>query len=170
MIAQVANSQPAPDNYWPLFGVWVVIVASIVVWAAATVNRTDLRLANLRRWVISHRWELIAVAGLTAAAAALRVTNLTTIPLPFEQDEAALAHESVHVLEGQTKNMFMSGLQGHATMQFFAQAVFLKVFGINVFAIRLITAVVGVLTIPVFYTCCCARCSAGRWRSSAPRF
>ncbi len=49
------------------------------------------------------------------------------------------------------KNMFMSGLQGHATMQFFAEAAYLRVFGINVFAIRLVTAVVGILTIPVFY-------------------
>ena len=150
-IAQVANSQPAPDNYWPLFALWLVVVASIVAWAATEVNRANLRFANVERWVRSHRWELMAVAGMTAVAAALRVTNLTTIPLPFEQDEGALAHQSVHVLEGELENMFISGLQGHATMQFFAQAAFLKVFGINVFAIRLITAVVGVLTIPVFY-------------------
>ena len=151
VIAQVANSEPAPDNYWPLFGAWVAVVASIAVWAASRVNWTALRLATLKEWASSHRWELLAVAGMTAAAAALRVTNLSTIPLPFEQDEAALAHESVHVLEGQITNMFISGLQGHATMQFFAEALYLKVFGINVFAIRLITAVVGVITIPVFY-------------------
>ena len=151
VIAQVANSQPAPDNYWPLFGVWVVIVGSVALWVASRIDWAQARPMALKRWAESHRWELLAVGGLTAVAAALRVTNLTTIPLPVEQDEAALAHESVHVLEGQMKNMFMSGLQGHATMQFFAEAAYLKVFGINVFSFRLITAVVGILTIPVFY-------------------
>jgi len=134
-----------------LFGVWVVIVGSIVVWAATGVNRANLRFANVERWVRSHRWELAAVAALTIAAATVRVVILTSVPMPFEQDEAAMAHESVRVLEGATKNMFMSGLQGHPIMQFFAEAVFLKVFGINVFAIRLISAVGGTLGIPLLY-------------------
>ena len=122
VIAQVANSQPAPDNYWPLFGVWVVIVGSIVVWAATGVNRANLRFANVERWVRSHRWELAAVVALTVAAVTLRIVNLSSLPGPYEQDEAALAHQSLYALEGETPNMFMSGLQGHATMQHYSLA------------------------------------------------
>jgi hypothetical protein len=151
VVGQVANSEPAPKDYWPLFFIWLAVVASVAVWAITALGFWRVRREDVRLWAKAHRWELLGVAGMTAVAAALRVTNLTTIPLPFEQDEGALAHESVFVLTGDMKNMFMSGLQGHATMQFFAEAAYLKVFGINVFSIRLITAVVGVLTIPVFY-------------------
>jgi 4-amino-4-deoxy-L-arabinose transferase-like glycosyltransferase len=150
-IAQVANTQPPPSNYWPLFALWLVAVGTVVVWTVSGVRWSELRPAALKERLWPYRWELAAVAALTVAAATVRVVILTHLPLPFEQDEAALAHESLYVIQGQTKNMFMSGLQGHATMQFFAQAVFLKVFGINVFAIRLISAVVGTLTIPLLY-------------------
>jgi 4-amino-4-deoxy-L-arabinose transferase-like glycosyltransferase len=150
-IAQVANRNPPPSNYWPLFALWLVAVGAVVASAVSGVRWSELRPAALKERLWPYRWELAAVAALTVAAATVRVVILTHLPLPFEQDEAALAHESLHVLEGQTENMFMSGLQGHATMQYFAQAVFLKVFGINVFAIRLVSAVAGIVTIPLLY-------------------
>ncbi len=150
-VAQVANTQPPPSNYWPLFALWLVAVGAVVAWIASGIRWSELRPAALKERLWPYRWELVAVAALTVAAATVRTVILTHLPLPFEQDEAALARESLHVLEGQTENMFMSGLQGHATMQYFAQAVFLKVFGINVFAIRLISAVAGTITVPLLY-------------------
>ena len=150
-IAQVANTQPPPSNYWPLFALWLVAVGAVVAAAVSGVRWSELRPAALKERLWPYRWELAAVAALTVAAATVRTVILTHLPLPFEQDEAALARESLYVLEGQTKNMFMSGLQGHPTMQFFTEAVFLKVFGVNVFGIRMISAVGGTLSIPLFY-------------------
>jgi 4-amino-4-deoxy-L-arabinose transferase-like glycosyltransferase len=151
VIAQVANTQPAPRNYWPLFALWLIVLGAVVISCVSGVRWSDLHPVSLKERLWPYRWELAIIAGLTAIAATLRVVNLTTIPLPFEQDEAAMAHESLHVVEGQTKNMFMSGLQGHPTMQFFIEAAFLKIFGVNVFAIRLISAVAGALSIPLLY-------------------
>jgi len=151
VIAQVANSQPAPDNYWPLFALWLVVVASIVAWAATGVNRANLRFANVERWVRSHRWELATVVALTVAAVTLRIVNLSSLPGPYEQDEAALAHQSLHALEGETPNMFMSGLQGHATMQHYSLAAVFKVLGVTIFSSRLLSALTGALTVPLLY-------------------
>jgi len=151
VIGQVANSQPAPDNFWPLFVLWLVSVGAVVASVATGVKRSDLRLSALKERLWPYRWEVAAIAALTLAGAIIRVVILTSLPLPFEQDEAAMARESLYVIQGTTKNMFMSGLQGHPTMQFFAEAVFLKVFGVNVFGIRMISAVGGILGIPLFY-------------------
>lgn len=151
VIGQVANSTPPPGNYWPLFALWLIAVGTVLACATVGVRLSELRpgAAKARLW--PYRWEIAAVAALTVAAATIRVVILTHEPVPFEQDEAAMAHEALYVIQGATKNMFMSGLQGHPMMQFFAESVFLRVFGVNVFGIRMISAVGGTLGIPLFY-------------------
>jgi 4-amino-4-deoxy-L-arabinose transferase-like glycosyltransferase len=151
VIGQVANSQPPPDNYWPLFALWLVSMGAVVASIATGLRLSELRPAALKQRLWPYRWELAGITALTIAGAIIRVVILTSLPLPFEQDEAAMAHESLHVLEGVTQNMFMSGLQGHPIMQFLAEGVFLKIFGVNVFGIRMISAVGGTIGIPLFY-------------------
>jgi len=151
VVGQVANSNPPPHNFWPLFALWLIGVGAVVACVTPGVNLSELRPAALKARLWPYRWEIAGVGALTVAAATIRVVILTHLPLPFEQDEAAMAHESLYVIQGATKNMFMSGLQGHPTMQFFAESVFLRVFGVNVFAIRLISAMGGTLGIPLFY-------------------
>ncbi|HUS83007.1 MAG TPA: glycosyltransferase family 39 protein, partial [Dehalococcoidia bacterium] len=150
-IAQVANTRPMPGNYWPLFGVWLVVIGSILAWVAAGTRWTGLRLPALRAWLLTHRWELAAVAALTVAAVTVRIVNLSSLPGPYEQDEAALAHQSLNTLEGETPNIFMSGLQGHATMQHYSLAAVFKVFGVTIFSSRLLSALTGAITVPLLY-------------------
>jgi 4-amino-4-deoxy-L-arabinose transferase-like glycosyltransferase len=150
-IAQVANTRPMPGNYWPLFAVWLVVVGSILAWVAAGTKWTGLRLATLRASLLSRRWEMAAVVALTVAAVTVRIVNLSSLPGPYEQDEAALAHQSLNALEGQTPNMFMSGLQGHATMQHYSLAAVFKIFGVTIFSSRLLSALTGAITVPLLY-------------------
>jgi 4-amino-4-deoxy-L-arabinose transferase-like glycosyltransferase len=151
VIAQVANTRPMPDNYWPLFGMWLAVLAAIVVWVGAELKWAQVRVAAVKERLWAHRWELAVVAALTVAAVTVRTVNLSSLPGPYEQDEAALASQSLAVAEGQNHNMFMSGLQGHATLQHFIMAADLKVMGVSVFSSRLISALVGALTIPLLY-------------------
>lgn len=139
------------QSYWPPFFLWIaslllVIAAIVGPMLAPVLNRRDLR-----GLLAVHKWELLLIAMLTLTAAALRITNLSTIPSPFIGDEALLANQAVNVLHGVFKNMFGSDIQGHATMQYFAQAAFLKVLGVNVFSSRLISALAGTITVPLFY-------------------
>jgi len=151
VIGQVANTRPMPGNYWPLFALWVIVVGAIVVWAAAGIRWSAIRLASLKAWLLAGRWELAAIVALTVAAVTLRIVNLSSLPGPYEQDEAALAHQSLNALEGKTPNMFMSGLQGHATMQHYSLAAVFKVFGVTIFSSRLLSALTGALTVPLLY-------------------
>ncbi len=151
VVAQVANTQPPPSNYWPLFALWLVAIGAVVVSTVSGVRWSELQPAALKERLWPYRWELAAVAALTVAGAIIRVVILTSLPLPFEQDEAAFGAAPVSVLDGDTKNMFMSGLHGAPTMYFFAIASFYKVFGVGEFGIRLLSALAGAATIPVLY-------------------
>ncbi|MGA2286476.1 MAG: glycosyltransferase family 39 protein [Dehalococcoidia bacterium] len=151
VIGQVANSTPPPDNYWPLFAFWLVSLGAVLACVMTGIRLSELRPTALKARLWPYRWEVAGIGVLTIAAATIRMVILTHEPLPFEQDEAAMAHEALYVIQGASKNMFMSGLQGHPMMQFFAESVFLRVFGVDAFGIRMISAVGGTLGIPLFY-------------------
>jgi len=151
VVAQVANSQPQPRNYWPLFALWLVAVGSVLVWAFSGVRWSQLRPSALKERLWAYRWELATVTAMTAAAVILRVVNLTSLPTPFSGDEAAFGQRAVSVLDGSDHNMFRSDLHGSPTMYFFAIASFYKVFGVGEFGIRLLSALAGAATIPVLY-------------------
>jgi len=150
-VAQIAMSIPSYYSYWPAFALWLGAILLTLFAIVKPMVAPLLDWPLVRAWVIAHKWELLFVAGVTLAAFILRVVNLSSEPTPYSGDEAAIANGSEHVLKGETRNMFISALQGHATLQYFAQAAFFKFFGVSVFSSRLIAAVAGTVTIPLFY-------------------
>jgi len=150
-VAQFANNASPKDNYWPAFGLWVVAVLGTLMAALLPLFPSLTKKAQVREWLLAHRWELAIIAVLTVAALVLRLVNLSSEPSPYSGDEAAVATQGVRVLDGEPHNMFMSGLQGHATMQHFAVAAVFKVLGVSVFTSRLLSALAGAITVPLFY-------------------
>ena len=75
VIAQVANTQPAPSNYWPLFALWLIALGAVVISCVSGVRWSDLHPVSLKERLWPYRWELAIVAGLTAIAATLRVVE-----------------------------------------------------------------------------------------------
>jgi len=150
-VAQFANNARPNDDYWPAFGLWVVAVLGTLIAALLPLFPSLTKKAQVREWLLTHKWELAIIAVLTVAALVPRLANLSSEPTPYSGDEAALAAQGVRVLDGETDNMFMSGLQGHATMQHFAVAAVEKLFGVSVFTGRLLSALAGAITVPLFY-------------------
>ena len=150
-VAQVAMAMSENDSFWPIFAVWIgsILVTATVIARPLLAPLLDRRM--VRAWAASHGWEILFVFGLTVAAFILRVVNLSSDPSPFSGDEAAMTAKAVSVLDGDIKDMFISSLQGHATFQYFVQAIFLKAFGVSIFSSRLISAVAGTLAVPVLY-------------------
>ncbi|MGQ9826645.1 MAG: glycosyltransferase family 39 protein [Roseiflexus sp.] len=97
------------------------------------------------------RREILALAVLTLAALVLRVTMLETIPQNFGGDEGEMGMEARGVLEGSITNPFSTGWLSHPTLWFFLQALSLTIFGNNVFGLRILSALIGTLTIPLLY-------------------
>ena len=150
-VAQFANNAGPKDNYWPAFGLWAVAVLGTLTAALLPLFPSLTKKAQVREWLLAHKWELAVVAVLTVAALVPRLVNLSSEPTPYSGDEAAVAAQAVRVLDGQNKNMFISGVQGHATMQYFTVAAVFKVFGVTTFSSRLLAALAGAITVPLLY-------------------
>jgi hypothetical protein len=98
-----------------------------------------------------QRWETSVVIALTGAAFLLRILWLVSIPENFGGDEGEMGMEARAVLEGKLDNPFVTSWLTHPTLWFFLQAGSMWVLGDSVFGIRALSALCGVLTIPVFY-------------------
>jgi hypothetical protein len=97
------------------------------------------------------RREMLALAALTLAALALRVTMLDAIPQNFGGDEGEMGMEARGVLEGRITNPFSTGWLSHPTLWFFLQALSLTIAGNDVFGLRMLSALIGTLTIPMLH-------------------
>jgi len=147
---RIVKDRPWTASYWDAFWLWIV---SCVSFLGAFVRTESVRQWFLRtqETIAAHKLEAVFVVGITVVAGLLRLVNLNGIPYVLTGDESEMGLEAIRVLKGQLRNMFATGWLSHPTLFFFMQAVFLKVFGINVTGLRLLSALAGVATIPVFY-------------------
>jgi len=152
VVAERANGGPPPDNYWPLFGLWLLSVAAVGAWALSSILFT--KQGSKRgwwEWLRTYRWDVALVVAVTSVALVVRIVNLSSIPSPYSGDEANFSLDAISVMRGQIKNMFASGLMGHPALYHFTLAGFFEVFGVSVFASRLLPALAGAVTVPLFY-------------------
>jgi hypothetical protein len=98
-----------------------------------------------------RRWEVLAVAGIVALAFLLRVPDLGYIPYALNGDETKYALESRAVIEGQLFKPFTTALDGHWVFYLMVNAAFMRVAGQTAEAIRLHSAIIGLLSVVATY-------------------
>lgn len=98
-----------------------------------------------------ERWELVALLLLLGVAFALRAFNIGVVPYNVSGDEASMGIEARLVLQGEITDPFATGWLSHPTLWFFLQALSLHLFGDNVGGLRMLSVLIGTLTMPVFY-------------------
>ncbi len=86
---------------------------------------------------------------------------LDSLPYIMDGDAAAHGFEAIRVLEGEISNPFVTGWGGLPTLFFFMQAATMELFGVNVFGLRFMSALLGTLSVPVLYLL--GRELFGRW-------
>jgi len=147
---RIVKGRPWTASYWDAFWLWII---SCVGFLGAFVRTESVRrwFSRTREKIAAHKLEAAFVVGITVVAGLLRLVDLSGIPYVLSNDESEMGLEAIRVLKGQLRNMFATGWLSHPTLFFFIQAVFLKVFGINVTGLRLLSALAAVATIPVFY-------------------
>jgi uncharacterized membrane protein len=132
-------------NYLPVLVLWSGgILAFIATFALG-------RDYPWREWLKDNRREIIVVAGVTAAAAALRFYRLGQIPRVINGDEGLIG---VFALTTDDQNPLANPFAlfenfGGLYMQ--AIGLSLQVFGHTPFALRLMPAISGTLAIPTIY-------------------
>ena len=92
--------------------------------------------------------EAVAVGCIVLVGAVLRLYDLAGIPSGIHGDEAGGALVAVSTLEGKGPNPFGTAFLGDRSLFFYLEAPFVAIFGRTVTAIRLLSALVGVATLP----------------------
>jgi len=112
----------------------------------------------LTRWypkfpstAISHRSEIVLFVVIFALGIFLRIYYIESIPQGLHGDEAWSGIEAVEILEGKPYTPYSSNVYGQTTMYFYFVAFLFKFLGATPVAIRLVSVVFGILTIPALY-------------------
>jgi 4-amino-4-deoxy-L-arabinose transferase-like glycosyltransferase len=140
-----AEASPA-YRPWPVLGLWLV---SIALFLLGVLCLDDER-RKLDRLSIP-RWEWAAIGVLTLIALLVRVIALGHVPHNFSGDEGAMGLQARAVLDGRLRDPFTSGWLSHPTLWFYIQAASVRVFGDDIFGLRIISALLGAATIPALY-------------------
>jgi hypothetical protein len=137
-------------GYWDAFALWATSMAFFL----GAFLKADDRWPSLRALTErakAHRWEITLVGLCTVLGFTLRFVALDSIPANFGGDEGEMGMEAIRVLQGDLTNMFVTSWLSHPTLFFFLQALSLKLFGVNVFGLRMLSILIGTLTLPIFY-------------------
>ena len=127
---------------------WLVSMTFLV---AACWSYSALRGGYLWRRLKSHRGEVCLVMLVVALGFALRAYDLDSIPGGFHGDEGELAMDAVAILESGRLPPFGTGWDRHPNLFSYLQALSMKVFGINVTGVRMVSAIAGTLTLLGLY-------------------
>jgi len=113
-------------------------------------------LQRLRRWISSEWFVLLAV---TALAAALRLYALGRLPAGLYHDEAYNGLDALDIIRG-ARPIFFEVNNGREPLFIYLVGISVALLGRSPLAIRIVSALLGILTVPAAYAL--ARESLGR--------
>ncbi len=151
------------NNTFTSFGVFVW-VSSVVVWLAVLAPpEFDLALwveARRAQWTnllrsglrVRLSWTALALVGIMALAAYLRLANLAAVPPEMTSDHVEKLLDAQRVLDG-THQVFFPNNGGREGLQMYLVAVFSQLSGLGMQFITLkwVAVLEGLLTIPVLW-------------------
>ena len=100
---------------------------------------------NKRLWIT-----LLAIVGVVVLAGLFRLYDIQNYPPGLFPDEAANGEDALLVLDGDVRPFYLRG-NGREGLYYFLEALSIKVFGIGVWQLHLVSAVIGVLTVLAVY-------------------
>lgn len=110
-------------------------------------QRLDLGLPAFRL----DRWDALVLGLLLLAAVVTRVPALDRVPLGFDPDEGSFAIFAADAAMGAARDPFATGWATHPTLQFFFNAPLVQVLGRSGWAMRLPSAIMGILAAAAIY-------------------
>jgi 4-amino-4-deoxy-L-arabinose transferase-like glycosyltransferase len=89
--------------------------------------------------------------GVVGLATALRLWQLDLLPPGLFFDEAYNGLDTRQILQESNRPLFFAGNNGREPLFIYLQALSVAAFGATPYALRLVSALVGILTIPIIY-------------------
>jgi len=133
------------------------LVPGVIVAAQSTADRSRPRWRAYRErfqreWAPGGlRWDSLTVSVILLLAGVLRFYHLTTIPLGFHRDEAAAGLEAHRIMDHGWVGVFSPASGGNPTGFYYLAVIPAWLFGNTIFAIRVLSATIDVLTVLCFY-------------------
>ncbi len=100
---------------------------------------------SLRRW----RW--VILLGLILLATFFRFHQLNQLPTGLYYDEAYYGLDAQQVLKGGHFEVFFAGNNGREPLHIYLQALALLFLGNRIWTLRVVPALIGILTVPLLY-------------------
>jgi 4-amino-4-deoxy-L-arabinose transferase-like glycosyltransferase len=113
-----------------------------------------------RRWSLD-RLSILLLAVLALLALAIRMVQVSSIPVVLSGDEASSGLSAIAFINGETNNVFRSGWFSFPAMYSFLQAIPIQLFGQSIFALRILSIIAGSLTVGALFLA--ARAMFGLW-------
>ncbi len=139
--------RPLPTLAW-LAGLALLYVAFAADRPAAAVDRRRSRAGPGPGLVVP--WHLVALLGIAAVGAFLRLSQLDAIPREMGVDMPLKYENAREIMNGQFM-IFCPRYPGREALYFYLIAAYGKLFGLGFFAIKFTSAWLGLVTIPVLY-------------------
>lgn len=93
----------------------------------------------------------LLIAALITGALVLRLPDLAAVPYIIHGDEAQCGLEALRWLHGNVPSLLSTGWFGLPVLGYGIPAVTMRVFGSDLFGLRLSSVIIGTLTIPLLY-------------------
>lgn len=107
--------------------------------------------AAAQAWQLPLRWEIAALAGVIALAAFFRFFRFMDFPPGLWYDEAVNGADAITIIDHDHLTVWRESNFGHSTIFFYLLIVAFKIFGFNVFAMRIVPATAGLAAVVAFY-------------------
>jgi len=140
-----AGDQKLMESPFLAIALWLFAVALIVT---PYVKRDSSGIEDQR-----PKWEIPAIVGLTLVAFLVRVVDLETIPWLLTGDEGSVGLSAVEFIDGTHNNLFSVSWFSFPSLFFTIPALSIRLLGQSIFALRLPSALIGAMTVPVLYWC-----------------
>lgn len=131
-------------HYVDVFLLWLAAIGLLI---AAFAHRPQF---GVKQFMRAHRTDLIAMAAFALGAAVLRLIALETQPDVIGGDEAVFGMGGLAVIDGAYENPFGT-FHGAGTLFIHEIGALLRIFGVNVFGLRIVSAIGGTLAVPMVY-------------------
>ncbi len=148
LIWVLMRGRPNGSTFLDVALIWLMSMACIVV-AAAPSPWLPLRAwpAHLVHAMSDVRTDVLVAGSIGIVALLLRSVALDAHPFLFGGDEGEMAVAALDVLGGKLTNPFGTGWFAIPTLFMFMQAASIRLFGDSVVGIRMVSAIIGALTI-----------------------
>ena len=126
-------------------------LATMFCWAGAIFLVIAAAWEQKLQKITISRPTLLWFLAIFLVALALRVINMTYIPVVLSGDEASSGLHTVNFLKGYTNNLFNVGWFSFPSLYFLLQSVGISILGQTTVGLRITAGIVGALTVATLY-------------------